>query len=62
MSFWKKNKNRKKRVKMTRLEQAQRRNSQRLKRESEETHRLGRAEHDRIPFGQPNIFWPWGHL
>ena len=39
---------------MTRLEQAQGK-LQRLKRESEETHRLIRAEHDRIPFGQPNI-------
>ena len=39
---------------MTRLEQAQGK-LQRLKRESEEMHHLIRAEHDRIPFGQPNI-------
>ncbi|EFM77694.1 hypothetical protein HMPREF9521_00350, partial [Enterococcus faecalis TX2134] len=39
---------------MNRLEQAQGK-LQRLKREGEETHRLIRAEHDRIPFGQPNI-------
>lgn len=53
MSF-EKIKNRKKRVKMTRLEQAQGK-LKRLKRESEEMHHLIRAEHDRIPFGQPNI-------
>ncbi|NRE07451.1 hypothetical protein DBN68_15210, partial [Enterococcus faecalis] len=39
---------------MTRLEQAQGK-LKRLKRESEEMHHLIRAEHDRIPFGQPNI-------